>query len=76
MKNLAFLLLFLTLFTACKQKEEKLPVNPTQWLSQIKHEEAKKRTIDVLEKIYTSTAYSILEKDSLSEMQVKFANRC
>ncbi|AFM04460.1 hypothetical protein Fleli_2077 [Bernardetia litoralis DSM 6794] len=74
MKNLAFLLLFLTLFTACKQKEEKLPVNPEQWLSQIKNEEAKKRTIDVLEKIYISTAYSVLEKDSLSEMQVNFAN--
>lgn len=75
MKNLAFLLLFLALFTACSpKKEEKLPVNPTQWLSQIKNEEAKKRTTDVLEKIYTSTAYSVLEKDSLSEMQVKFAN--
>ncbi len=82
MKNLAFLLLFLALFIACnsnsnsvsEQKEEKLPVNPTQWLSQIKNEEAKKRTTDVLEKIYISSAYSVLEKDSLSEMQVKFAN--
>lgn len=75
MKNLTFLLLFLTLFTACTpKKEEKLPVNPTQWLSQIKNEEAKKRTTDVLEKIYISTAYSVLEKDSLSEMQVRLSN--
>lgn len=74
MKNLGFLLLFITLFTACKQKEEQKSVTPTKWLSQIKNEEAKKRTADVLEKIYTSTAYSVLEKDSLSEIQVKFAN--
>ncbi len=78
MKNLTFLLLFLTLFTACNSNSNSIsaqnPVNPKQWLSQIKNEEAKKRTIDVLEKIYISTAYSVLEKDSLSEMQVKFAN--
>lgn len=79
MKNLAFLFLFITLFVACNSNsnsfsEEKLPVTPKQWLSQIKNEEAKKRTTDVLEKIYISTAYSVLEKDSLSEIQVKFAN--
>ncbi|WP_338811903.1 hypothetical protein V9L05_10820 [Bernardetia sp. Wsw4-3y2] len=74
MKNLALLLLFLNLFMACKQKEEKLPVNPEQWLSQIKNEEAKKRTTDVLEKIYISTAYSVAEKDSLSEMQTRLSN--
>lgn len=74
MKNLTFLFLLLVLCTACKQKEEKTPIPPKQWLSQIKNEEAKKRATDVLEKIYNSTAYSVLEKDSLSEMQVKFAN--
>jgi hypothetical protein len=81
MKNLALLILLLSLFAACKSKtnsiseqKEQIPINPTKWLSQIKNEEAKKRTIDVLEKIYVSMAYSIAEKDSLSEMQVKFAN--
>ncbi|WP_338769553.1 hypothetical protein WAF17_10090 [Bernardetia sp. ABR2-2B] len=74
MKNLAFLFLLLVFCTACKQKEEKALIPPKEWLSQIKNEEAKKRTTDVLEKIHTSTAYSVLEKDSLSEMQVKFAN--
>lgn len=81
MKTLALLILLLSLFTACKSKtssileqKDQKPINPTKWLSQIKNEEAKKRTIDVLEKIYISTAYSIAEKDSLSEMQVKFAN--
>ncbi|WP_338793231.1 hypothetical protein [Bernardetia sp. MNP-M8] len=74
MKNLALLFLFLNLFMACKQKEEKLPVNPEQWLSQIKNEEAKKRTTDVLEKIYVSTVYSVAEKDSLSSFQVQVAN--
>jgi hypothetical protein len=74
MKNLTLLVLILSLFTACKQKEEQKPINPTKWLSQIKNEEAKKRTIDVLEKIYVSTAYSILEKDSLASFHVKLAN--
>ncbi|WP_375559157.1 hypothetical protein ACE193_15635 [Bernardetia sp. OM2101] len=78
MKHLAFLLLLLTLFVSCKNKTNSVsaqkPVNPTKWLSQIKNEKAKKRTIDVLEKIYISMAYSVAEKDSLSEMQVKLAN--
>ncbi|WP_338769555.1 hypothetical protein WAF17_10095 [Bernardetia sp. ABR2-2B] len=74
MKNLAFLFLLLVLCTACKQKEEKTPIPPNQWLSQIKNEEAKKRTNDVLEKIYISTAYSVVEKDSLSKFQVQIAN--
>jgi hypothetical protein len=81
MKNLALLILLLSLFAACKSKtnsiseqKEQISINPKQWLSQITNEEAKKRTNDVLEKIYSSTAYSILEKDSLVEIQVKLAN--
>lgn len=68
MKNLALLILVLTLFTSCNEKK------PKYWLSQIKNEKAKKRTIDVLEKIYISTAYSVLEKDSLSKFHTKLAN--
>ena len=72
MKKIILFLLALTLFSACKEQPK--PISPNEWLSQIQDEEAKKRTTDVLEKIYASSAYLVVEKDSLSKIQVQFAN--
>ena len=79
MKTL-FLVLFCILI-ACQsssisttKKEIIEPILPIKWLSQIQSQEAKNRFKDVLEEIYTSTSFSISEKDSLSQIQVRFAN--
>lgn len=56
------------------KKEIVEPILPTEWLSQIQNQEAKNRFIDVLEEIYASSFFSISEKDSLSKVQVRFAN--
>lgn len=72
MKKTIVSLLVLIIFTACQAQNK--PIPPNEWLSQIQDEEAKKRTIDVLEKIYNSTSYSVAEKDSLSSFQIQIAN--
>src|SRR5690606_29505176 len=56
------------------KKEIIEPILPNKWLSQIQNQEAKNRFEDVLQEIYTSTSYTIFEKDSLSQIQVQFAN--
>ncbi len=69
-----YTLLFLIFFTFLSCQESKKPIVPSDWLTKVKDSVARDRTKDVLEKIYNSTAYTISEKDSLSQIQVQLAN--
>ncbi len=55
---------------SCTEK----PQSVQKWLSEIESKDMQNRAIDVLEKIYNSTAYTVTEKDSLSQIHVELAN--
>ncbi|WP_291721447.1 hypothetical protein [Bernardetia sp.] len=70
MKRITILFLFSVCLFSCKDKPQ--PVQ--KWLSEIESKDMQERATDVLEKIYNSTAYTVTEKDSLSQIHVELAN--
>ncbi|WP_338814679.1 hypothetical protein V9L05_05420 [Bernardetia sp. Wsw4-3y2] len=70
MKKLAILFLVSFCIISCKEK----PQSVQKWLSEIESKDMQNRAKDVLEKIYNSTAYTVTEKDSLSQIHVELAN--
>ncbi|WP_338759548.1 hypothetical protein WAF17_11900 [Bernardetia sp. ABR2-2B] len=71
----------LLIFISCQnisksqiKTEIEKPILPKVWLSQIQSQEAQNRFKDVLEEIHKSTFYTDSQKDSLSGIQVRFAN--
>ncbi len=69
-KKLTVLFLLSVCLFSCKDKPQ--PVQ--KWLSEIESKDMQERATDVLEKIYNSTAYTVTEKDSLSQIHVELAN--